>query len=76
MESRTVSTRRRPMLRCHDNARGAVLPMALMITAALVVLGTMAVVTTTMQTDITSNYKTATQSLYAAEGGVFHVIRK
>ena len=29
-----------------------------------------------MQTEIMANYKTATQSLFAAEGGVYHVIRK
>ncbi len=60
----------------YGNTRGAVLPMALMGIAMLAVLGISAIQTTTMQTDITANYKTAAQSLYAAEGGVYHVIRK
>ena len=66
----------RPLRAIYGNTRGAVLPMALMAIAMLAVLGITAIQTTTQQTDITANYKTATQSLYAAEGGVYHVIRK
>ncbi len=63
-----------PLRAIYGNTRGAVLPMALMAIAMLVVLGIAAMQTTIQQTDIMANYKTAAQSLYAAEGGVYHVI--
>jgi len=47
-----------------DNERGMVLVVVLLLTAALIILGTTAVMQTSTDLKIGSNYKTSTQAFY------------
>jgi Tfp pilus assembly protein PilX len=54
----------------YGNEKGMVLPLGLMFLAIIALLGTTAVVVTTTDLKIGSNYKTSEQAFYAAEAGV------
>jgi len=59
-----------------DNERGMVLVVVLLLTAALIILGTTAVMQTSTDLKIGSNYKTSTQAFYDADAGVQYVLKK
>lgn len=50
--------------------KGMILVVSLMMISALLLLGTTAVMTSTTDMKINSNYKTSTQALYIAEAGI------
>lgn len=60
----------------NQNTKGAVLVSGLMIMAALMILGVMAMTMTTAEHRIGGNHKIATQSFYAAEAAVKQVVAK
>ena len=54
----------------HKNEKGMVLPLGLMFLAIIAILGTTAVVVTTTDLKIGSNYRASEQAFYAAEAGL------
>jgi len=54
----------------YNNEKGFALPVGLMFLAILVLLGTTAVIITTTDLKIGSNYKQSAQAFYAAEAGI------
>jgi len=58
------------------DAKGMVLIVALLILAALVLLGTMAVMMSTTDMKISANYKTGNQAFYVAEAGIEEAIAR
>ncbi len=53
-----------------SNEKGAVLPLGLMFLAIISILGTTAVILTTTELKIGTNYRTSEQAFYAAEAGI------
>ncbi len=53
---------------------GTALVVCLMILAILTLLGTTAILNTSMETKITHNARTSEEAFYAAEGGIEHVL--
>ena len=53
----------------HRNEKGMVLPLGLMFLAIIAILGTTAVIITTTDLKIGTNYKLSQQAFYAAEAG-------
>ncbi len=68
--------RRSFILKSADNQRGYVLVVCLLVVAALLLLGTTAVLQTATDLKISSNYRGTVQAFYAAEGGVAYGIAK
>jgi len=60
----------------YNNEKGFVLPLGLMFLAIISILGTTAVVVTTTDLKIGSNYKTSVQAFYDADAGGQYVIAK
>ena len=58
-----------------DNERGMVLVVVLLLTAALIILGTTGVMQTSTDLKISSNYKTTSQAFYDADAGVQFVLK-
>ena len=54
----------------HKNEKGMVLPLGLIFLAIIALLGTTAVIVTTTDIKIGSNYKKSQQAFYAAEAGI------
>jgi hypothetical protein len=54
----------------HKNEKGMVLPLGLMFLAIIAILGTTAVIVTTTDIKIGSNYRAGEQAFYAAEAGI------
>ncbi|MEA1900078.1 MAG: pilus assembly PilX N-terminal domain-containing protein [Thermodesulfobacteriota bacterium] len=54
----------------YNNEKGFVLPVGLMFLAIIAILGTTAVIITTTDLKIGSNYRTSEQAFYAAEAGI------
>ncbi|RZB30606.1 MAG: hypothetical protein SRB1_02886 [Desulfobacteraceae bacterium Eth-SRB1] len=54
----------------HKNEKGMVLPLGLMFLAIITVLGSTAVIVTTTDLKIGSNYRASEQAFYAAEAGI------
>jgi Tfp pilus assembly protein PilX len=54
----------------HNNEKGMVLPLGLMFLAIIAIMGTTAVVVTTTDLKIGSNYRASEQAFYAAEAGL------
>ena len=54
----------------YNNEKGMVLPLGLMFLAIISILGTTAVIVTTTDLKIGSNYRTSEQAFYAAEAGI------
>jgi len=54
------------------NEKGFVLPLGLMFLAIITILGTTAVIVTTTDLKIGSNYKSSVQTFYLAEAGINH----
>jgi len=54
------------------NEKGFVLPLGLMFLAIITILGTTAVILTTTDLKIGSNYKSSVQTFYLAEAGINH----
>ena len=54
----------------HRNEKGMVLPLGLMFLAIIAILGTTAVILTTTDLKIGSNYRASEQAFYAAEAGI------
>ena len=54
----------------HKNEKGMVLPLGLMFMAIIAILGTTAVIVTTTDLKIGSNYRASEQAFYAAEAGL------
>ncbi|NQT10839.1 MAG: pilus assembly PilX N-terminal domain-containing protein [Desulfobacteraceae bacterium] len=54
----------------HKNEKGMVLPLGLMFLAIIAILGTTAVVITTTDLKIGSNYRASEQAFYVAEAGI------
>jgi len=54
----------------HKNEKGFVLPLGLMFLAIIAILGTTAVIVTTTDLKIGSNYRASEQAFYAAEAGI------
>ncbi len=54
----------------YNNEKGMVLPLGLMFMAIIAILGTTAVIITTTDLKIGSNYRTSEQAFYAAEAGI------
>ena len=54
----------------HKNEKGMVLPLGLMFLAIIAILGTTAVIITTTDLKIGTNYKLSQQAFYAAEAGI------
>jgi Tfp pilus assembly protein PilX len=61
-------------LKTINNEKGMVLVVSVMLVAVLVLLGTTAIMTTTTDMKISSNYKEGTRAFYNAEAGVATVI--
>ncbi|MBW2559706.1 MAG: pilus assembly PilX N-terminal domain-containing protein [Deltaproteobacteria bacterium] len=59
-----------------DNEKGMVLVTTLLLTAALIILGTTAVMQTSTDLRIGSNYKTSRQAFYDADAGVQYVLKQ
>ena len=60
-----------PALRMiYNNEKGFVLPLGLMFLAIIAILGTTAVIITTTDLKIGSNYRASEQAFYAAEAGI------
>jgi Tfp pilus assembly protein PilX len=53
----------------HKNEKGMVLPLGLMFLAIIAIMGTTAVIITTTDLKIGTNYKLSQQAFYAAEAG-------
>jgi len=60
----------------HKNEKGMVLPLGLMFLAIIAILGTTAVIVTTTDIKIGSNYKKSQQAFYAAEAGTSQAMYK
>jgi len=60
----------------YNNEKGMVLPLGLMILAIIAILGTTAVIITTTDLKIGSNYKASKQAFYDAEAGVQYVLKQ
>ena len=60
----------------HKNEKGMVLPLGLMFLAIIAILGTTAVLVTTTDIKIGSNYKKSQQAFYAAEAGTNRAMSK
>jgi len=60
----------------YRNEKGMVLPLGLMFLAIIAILGTTAVIITTTDLKIGSNYKTSEQAFYDAEAGVQYVLKQ
>lgn len=60
----------------HKNEKGMVLPLGLMFLAIISILGTTAVIVTTTDIKIGSNYKLSQQAFYAAEAGINRAMSK
>ena len=58
----------------HKNEKGMVLPVGLMFLAIIAILGTTAVIVTTTDLKIGSNYRASEQAFYDADAGVQYVI--
>jgi len=54
----------------YNNEKGMVLPLGLMFLAIIAILGTTAVIVTTTDLKIGTNYRTSEQAFYAAEAGI------
>ena len=54
----------------HNNEKGMVLPLGLMFLAIIAILGTTAVIVTTTDLKIGSNYRASVQAFYIAEAGL------
>ncbi|MCD6399950.1 pilus assembly PilX N-terminal domain-containing protein [candidate division WOR-3 bacterium] len=54
----------------YGNEKGFVLPLGLMFLAIIAIMGTTAVVVTTTDLKIGSNYRASQQAFYAAEAGI------
>lgn len=54
----------------HNNEKGMVLPLGLMFLAIIAILGTTAVIVTTTDLKIGSNYRASVQAFYNAEAGL------
>ena len=54
----------------HKNEKGMVLPLGLIFLAIITILGATAVIVTTTDLKIGSNYKKSQQAFYAAEAGI------
>ena len=54
----------------YNNEKGMVLPLGLIFLAIIAILGTTAVIITTTDIKISSNYKTSVQAFYNAEAGL------
>ena len=59
-----------------SNEKGMVLPLGLMFLAIIAILGTTAVIITTTDLKIGSNYKASKQAFYDAEAGVQYVLKQ
>lgn len=59
-----------------DNEHGMVLVTTLLLIAALIILGTTAIMQTSTDLKISANYETGTQALYDAEAGIQYAIAK
>ena len=64
------------MLLIYKNEKGMVLPLGLMFLAIITILGTTAVILTTTDLKIGSNYRASEQAFYDAEAGVQYVLKK
>jgi len=60
----------------YKNERGMVLPLGLMFLAIIAILGTTAVIITTTDLKIGTNYKLSQQAFYAAEAGINRAMSK
>lgn len=60
----------------HKNEKGAVLPLGLMFLAIISILGTTAVIMTTTDLKIGSNYRASEQALYTAEAGISEAMHR
>ncbi len=60
----------------YNNEKGFILPLGLIFLAIIALLGTTAVMVTTTDLKIGTNYKTAKQAFYAAEAGINAAISK
>jgi hypothetical protein len=60
----------------YSNEKGMVLPLGLMFLAIIAILGTTAVIITTTDLKIGSNYKASEQAFYDAEAGVQYVLKQ
>ena len=60
----------------HKNEKGMVLPLGLMFLAIISLLGTTAVIVTTTDLKIGTNYKASKQAFYDAEAGVQYVLKQ
>ncbi|MDA3833405.1 MAG: pilus assembly PilX N-terminal domain-containing protein [Spirochaetales bacterium] len=60
----------------HKNEKGMVLPLGLMFLAIIAILGTTAVIVTTTDLKIGSNYRASEQAFYDADAGVQYVLKK
>ncbi len=60
----------------HKNEKGMVLPLGLMFLAIIAILGTTAVIITTTDLKIGTNYKLSQQAFYAAEAGTSQAMSK
>ncbi|MBE9541957.1 MAG: hypothetical protein IMF01_06530, partial [Proteobacteria bacterium] len=54
----------------YNNEKGMVLPLGLVFLAIITILGTTAVILTTTDLKIGSNYRASEQAFYAAEAGI------
>jgi len=60
----------------YNNEKGFVLPVGLMFLAIIAILGTTAVIITTTDLKIGTNYKSSVQAFYDADAGVQYVLKK
>jgi Tfp pilus assembly protein PilX len=60
----------------HKNEKGMVLPLGLMFLAIIAIMGTTAVIITTTDLKIGTNYKLSQQAFYAAEAGTSQAMSK
>jgi len=60
----------------YNNEKGMVLPLGLMFLAIIAILGTTAVIITTTDLKIGSNYRASEQAFYDADAGVQYVLKR
>jgi hypothetical protein len=60
----------------HKNEKGMVLPLGLMFLAIIAILGTTAVIVTTTDLKIGSNYRASEQAFYVAEAGISEAMHR
>ena len=60
----------------HKNEKGMVLPLGLMFLAIIAILGTTAVIVTTTDLKIGSNYRSSVQAFYDADAAAQYVLKK